>query len=60
MKLKYKIFKQTFPLICTKCGKIANMPREYCESCGEKDSLRPTTREDHAKFEGEQKFSNKN
>jgi hypothetical protein len=29
------------------------MKREYCESCGEKDSLRETTKEDHAKFQQE-------
>lgn len=51
MKIKYKLFKRTFPLICTKCGKLSNMPREYCENCGEKDSFRETTKEDHEKFE---------
>lgn len=50
MKIKYKTFKQTYPLVCTKCGSLSNMPREYCESCGEKDSFRETTHEDHEKF----------
>jgi hypothetical protein len=27
------------------------MEREYCENCGEKDSLRETTKKDHLKFE---------
>jgi rRNA maturation endonuclease Nob1 len=53
MKIKYKLFKRSFPLICTKCGELSNMKREYCESCGEKDSLRETTKEDHAKFQQE-------
>ena len=49
MKINYKLFKRTFPLICTKCDQLSNMPREYCENCGEKDSFRETTKEDHAK-----------
>jgi len=55
MKVKYNLFKKTFPLICKKCGKLANMEREYCENCGEKDSLRETTKEDHEKFEKDAK-----
>jgi len=51
MKIKYKLFRRTFPLICTKCGKLSNMKREYCENCGAQDSLRETTKEDHEKFQ---------
>ena len=49
MKVEWKLFKKTFPQICTKCNTLSNMPREYCESCGEKDSFRPTTKEDFAR-----------
>lgn len=31
------------------------MAREYCENCGEKDSFRETTREDHQQFEEDAK-----
>ena len=51
MKIKYKLFRQTFPLVCTKCGNLSNMERVYCENCGEKDCFRETTKEDHMKFE---------
>ena len=53
MKIKWKLFKKTFPLICTKCDKLSNMEREYCENCGEKDVFRPITKEDHVKFREE-------
>jgi len=53
MKIKRKLFIKTFPLICAKCGSLANMTREYCESCGEANSFRKTTKEDHSKFQEE-------
>jgi len=53
MKLEWKFFIKSFPLICTKCGKLANIAREFCEYCGEEDSLRETTKEDHLKFQEE-------
>jgi len=53
MKIKYKLFSRTYPLISTKCGELSNMTREYCENCGEKDSFRATTKEDHLKFQEE-------
>jgi len=53
MKIKWKLFKKTFPLICTKCGKLSNMQREYCENCGAKDPFRETTQKDHEKFQNE-------
>ena len=49
MKVEWKLFKKTFPQICTNCDTLSNMPREYCEKCGEKDRFRPTTKEDYAK-----------
>jgi len=53
MKIKWKLFKKSFPLICTNCGTLSNMKREYCEKCGEQGSLREVTKEDHAKFQEE-------
>ena len=40
MKLKWKIFRTTFPYICNNCGEFSSLQREYCEVCGKKDSLR--------------------
>ncbi|MFW9938036.1 MAG: hypothetical protein ACFFD5_10335 [Candidatus Thorarchaeota archaeon] len=45
--MKWKIFRATYPYICTNCGKISNMEREFCENCGTKDSLREITKEDY-------------
>ena len=49
MTIKWKTFKDSFPYICTKCGEFSNNEKEYCEKCGEKDSLRRTAREDYVK-----------
>ena len=59
MKIKYKLFKRTFPLICKECGKLSNMTREYCENCGAKDSFRVSTKDDHNTYEDDKKESNK-
>ncbi|MCK4383735.1 MAG: hypothetical protein ACTSPU_08820 [Promethearchaeota archaeon] len=53
MKIKWKLFRKSFPLICTKCDTLSNMKREYCEKCGEQNSFREVTKEDHAKFKEE-------
>ncbi len=53
MKLKWKFFKKSFPIICTKCGSLSNMTRENCEICGAKDSFRETTKEDWHKNQTE-------
>jgi len=50
MKIKWKIFRDSFPHICKECGTLASMDREYCESCGVKGSLRHVTKEDYAKY----------
>ena len=57
MQLKWKIFKKSFPTVCTKCGALSNMPREYCEICGIKDSFRDITKEDWEKHKMEEKVS---
>ncbi len=54
MDLKWKVFKKSFPTICTKCDSLSNMTREYCEICGAKDSFRQTTKEDWEKHLGKE------
>ena len=49
MDLKWKVFKQSFPIVCTKCGSLSNMTRDFCEVCEDKDSFRATTKEDWKK-----------
>ena len=49
MELKWKIFKKTYPTICTKCGTLSNMTREFCENCGAKDNFVETTKADWEK-----------
>ena len=46
MDIKWKLFKKSFPTVCTECGSLSNMTREYCEVCGVKDSFREITKED--------------
>ena len=53
MKLKWKLFKRTFPTVCAKCGSLSNSIKEYCENCGAKDSFRGTTKEDWNKSKTE-------
>jgi hypothetical protein len=47
MIVKWKIFRDSFPYICTNCGEFSNSEKEFCEKCGKKDSLRKTAREDY-------------
>jgi len=49
MDVKWKDFKKSFPTICTKCGSLSNMTREYCEVCGAKDCFIETTKGDWEK-----------
>ena len=50
MKVKWKLFRDSFPHICTECGTLASMDREYCESCGAKGGLRKVNKADHANY----------
>ena len=47
MFTKWKIFRASFPYICTSCGEFSRSEKDYCEECGEKGSLRMITREDY-------------
>ncbi|MFX1288789.1 MAG: hypothetical protein ACFFFY_09575 [Promethearchaeota archaeon] len=53
--MKWKLFKTTYPFICTKCGKLSNTEREYCESCGAKDSFRKSSKNDYDAYEDDKK-----
>ncbi|MFX0177912.1 MAG: hypothetical protein ACFE85_16980 [Candidatus Hodarchaeota archaeon] len=54
MKIKWKTFRKTYPYLCTKCGKLSNMKREFCENCGTKNSLREISKEDYLARYGEE------
>ena len=51
MKIKWKLFRQSFPHVCDKCGALANTERDFCETCGAPDSLRKVTKEDYAAYQ---------
>ncbi|MFX1235739.1 MAG: hypothetical protein ACFFBY_14490, partial [Promethearchaeota archaeon] len=45
-----KDYTKTFRYICSNCHEFANTLREYCESCGAKDTLKRATREDYHNY----------
>jgi uncharacterized OB-fold protein len=45
-----KLFKKTYKYICSSCGEFLHTFREYCEYCGEKDSVRDATKEDYENY----------
>jgi len=47
MVVKWKIFRDSFPYVCSDCGEFSSSEGEYCEKCGEKGGLRQTEREDY-------------
>lgn len=42
-----KLFKKTYPYVCDSCGEFTHTLTEYCEKCGEKNSLRKATKKDY-------------
>lgn len=44
------LFKKTYRYVCSSCGEFTHTLTEYCEKCGEKDSLRKATKEDYKKL----------
>jgi hypothetical protein len=50
MIVKWKVFRASFPYICTSCGEFANSEKEFCEKCGKKGTLRNTSREDYERY----------
>lgn len=49
MKVKWKTFRASFPYICNDCGEFSFLQREYCEACGNKNTLRKTEIDDYEK-----------
>ena len=47
MKVKWDLFKLSYPFVCDECGYFLWEMREICEGCGSKNTLRRTTRKDH-------------
>lgn len=46
LKQNWRAFLKAQPLICDNCGNFTDTPREYCESCGFRHSLRKATKKD--------------
>lgn len=46
-----KLYRKTYAYICSSCGIFINMKREYCESCGMKDSIVEASKQDYKKAE---------
>jgi len=44
-----KLFKKTYPYVCSSCGKFTHTESEYCESCGKKNVIVKATKEDFKK-----------
>ncbi|MBY9018099.1 MAG: hypothetical protein KGD66_04630 [Candidatus Lokiarchaeota archaeon] len=42
-----KLYKKTYPYICSSCGEFAHTLREYCEICGKKDSIVNAKKQDY-------------
>jgi len=39
-----------FPYICTKCGVLGSMEREYCEACSAHSGLRKVNKADYSNY----------
>jgi uncharacterized OB-fold protein len=47
--LNKKLFKKTYPYICSKCGEFAHTNQEYCDKCGAAKSLKKAEKADYKK-----------
>ena len=45
--MSYKLWKKSFPYICSGCGAFLHAFAEICERCGKEDSLRAITKLDY-------------
>jgi len=50
MKIKWKLFRDSFPYICKECGVLGSMEREYCEACGAHGGLRKVNKADYSNY----------
>ena len=44
-----KLYKKTYPYICSSCGKFTHTLRDYCESCGKQGAIVDAKKEDYKK-----------
>ncbi|MFW9828460.1 MAG: hypothetical protein ACFFEY_12790 [Candidatus Thorarchaeota archaeon] len=51
LKQNWRAFLQAQPLICDNCGNFTDTPREYCERCGSRYSLRKATKKDFVNYQ---------
>lgn len=47
MIISWKLFKMSYPFICSDCKAGLGEVREICEACGVKFTIRPMTKKDY-------------
>lgn len=47
VKINWKLWKISFPFICSSCNTLHSLEREYCEKCGKHKMLRKSLRIDY-------------
>ena len=55
MKINYKMYKLSYPYICGDCGYLHWHKAHVCEQCGEKSTIRKTTKKDYKIWKSERK-----
>jgi hypothetical protein len=50
LKQNWRAFLKAQPLVCDNCGNFTDTPREYCERCGFRHSLRKAKKKDFYKY----------
>ncbi|MFX1390426.1 MAG: hypothetical protein ACFE9Z_10215 [Promethearchaeota archaeon] len=50
LKQNWKAFLKAQPLVCDNCGNFTDTPREYCESCGFRHTLRKAKKRDFYEY----------
>ncbi len=55
MKIKWVYYMKAFPYTCDKCLRTCYELREICEWCGEKNTLKKTTKKDFKRAMREKK-----
>jgi hypothetical protein len=50
LKQNWRAFLKAQPLVCDDCGNFTDTPREYCERCGSRYSLRKATKKDFVNY----------
>ena len=47
VKVNFKIWKRSFPFICTNCKSVVHEQTETCHYCGKEGTLRKITKKDY-------------